>query len=335
MAAGPAHSDSAPGARQQEFVTRDPEEAHAFLCDVYVDNTMRISGGRDGFTMRHMHRYAGPLSTATLLHTMSVQHDAQPLGYLLLGRVRRGRFERDTEGESLRAGRDDVFIIAAPDRPYVARWDKVDLQLTVIDQSLLADVAGRELDVSREVDLRPAAPGHARYLNAVLDLLTDKLLADPEVPADPLLTGSAARMLTSAVAATFFPGAAEPTRPHDRTDATPTAVRRAVAFIDSRAHTDIGVTDIAESVRVSPSALRLAFRRHLDTTPGAYLRRVRQERARDELRRAGLNRGIAVGGVGGPAVGGAADRWMLPTQARYSLRHDGAVGVPAGEVSRD
>jgi len=91
-------------AMQEDFSTADPEEAHAFMRAVYTENTMRIAGSRDGFRMRHTVAGAGSLSVAVLTHTMSVEHVAQPLGYPLVGRVLRGKIERETDGETVRAG---------------------------------------------------------------------------------------------------------------------------------------------------------------------------------------------------------------------------------------
>ena len=109
---------------------------------VYTENTMRIAGSRDGFRMRHTVAGAGSLSVAVLTHTMSVEHVAQPLGYPLVGRVLRGKIERETDGETVRAGLGDVFLVAQPDRPYTVRWDDVGLQLIQVSPAVLAEVAG-------------------------------------------------------------------------------------------------------------------------------------------------------------------------------------------------
>ncbi len=69
----------------------------------------------------------------------------------------------------------------------------------------------------------------------------------------------------------------------DSLDGTSLAVRRAVAFIDAHAHTDITLVDIAAAAYVTPRALQYGFRRRLDTTPMAYLRTVRLHHARAEL----------------------------------------------------
>nr|WP_261768696.1 helix-turn-helix transcriptional regulator [Rhodococcus sp. B10] len=43
------------------------------------------------------------------------------------------------------------------------------------------------------------------------------------------------------------------------------------------------MSDIAESIYVSPRSLQYMFRKHLDTTPTEYLRRVRLHQAHLEL----------------------------------------------------
>ncbi len=56
-----------------------------------------------------------------------------------------------------------------------------------------------------------------------------------------------------------------------------------MTFIDEHAHQDISTADIAAAAHVTIRAVQLAFRRHLDTTPLEYLRRVRLDRAHQEL----------------------------------------------------
>jgi len=60
-------------------------------------------------------------------------------------------------------------------------------------------------------------------------------------------------------------------------------VRRAVAYMDSHLADAITMEDVAAAARVSPRGLHAGFRRHLDTTPIAYLRRARLTEAHREL----------------------------------------------------
>ena len=147
-------------AMRDEFITADPEEAHAFLREVYTENTMRIAGSRDGFRMRHTATDAGSFSVAVMTHTMAVEHEAQPLGYPLVSRVVRGKIERETDGETVRAGHGDMFLAAQPDRPYTVRWDNVGLQLIRVSPAVLAEVVGRG-KAATSLHCRPMTPAHS------------------------------------------------------------------------------------------------------------------------------------------------------------------------------
>jgi transcriptional regulator GlxA family with amidase domain len=78
------------------------------------------------------------------------------------------------------------------------------------------------------------------------------------------------------------------------------------------------VAEIARAASVTPRAVQLAFRRHLDTTPTAYLRRVRLEQAHRQLRDATPGDGITVAEV--------AARWGF-TPSRFTERYRAAYGV--------
>ncbi|GAA4676816.1 helix-turn-helix transcriptional regulator [Frondihabitans cladoniiphilus] len=64
-------------------------------------------------------------------------------------------------------------------------------------------------------------------------------------------------------------------------------LRHAVEFMHSHAHLPITPTEIADDAGLSLRGLQVAFSRHLDVTPTDYLRGIRYERARDDLRNLG------------------------------------------------
>jgi len=64
----------------------------------------------------------------------------------------------------------------------------------------------------------------------------------------------------------------------------PARLRRALDFIDANAHRPIELADIAQAANISTSALLRQFRARLGQSPGAFLRQVRLDRARAELR---------------------------------------------------
>jgi transcriptional regulator GlxA family with amidase domain len=144
------------------------------------------------------------------------------------------------------------------------------------------------------------------------------LLADPEATAAPLVIGQAARLLAATALAIFPNTPLTGTASSDRRDACPETVRRAVSFIEAHASQDITVTDIAVAAFVTRRAVQLAFRRHLDTTPMAYLRRVRLENAHRDLQAADPAR---------ETVTAIAYRWGF-SASRFAARYRQAYGLP-------
>jgi transcriptional regulator GlxA family with amidase domain len=104
----------------------------------------------------------------------------------------------------------------------------------------------------------------------------------------------------------------------DRFDSSPATLRRAVAFIDEHAGRDLTVADIAAASFVTVRAVQLAFRRHLDVTPMEYLRRVRLDRAHQDLRAADPAR---------ESVTAVAYRWKFASASRFTAYYRGIYGV--------
>jgi transcriptional regulator GlxA family with amidase domain len=103
------------------------------------------------------------------------------------------------------------------------------------------------------------------------------------------------------------------------------AVRRAAAFIDAHASQPITLADIAAAAGVTGRALQYAFRRHYDTTPTGYLRRIRLERARQELLAADPAR---------ESVTAVAYRWGFVSPGQFSAAYRQAYGVTPDQTLR-
>jgi transcriptional regulator GlxA family with amidase domain len=97
----------------------------------------------------------------------------------------------------------------------------------------------------------------------------------------------------------------------------PATVRRMVAYIDAHLDQPLSVVDIARAACVTPRAVQLAFRRHLDTTPMTYVRRARLEQAHRQLRDSTLNDGVTVTAV--------ATRWGF-TPSRFAQHYRATYG---------
>ena len=78
---------------------------------------------------------------------------------------------------------------------------------------------------------------------------------------------------------------------------------------------------------MTPRAVQLAFRRHLDTTPLAYLRRVRLHHAHQGLAQASPRNGTTVTAI--------AYRWGFTSPSRFAAAYRAVYGVsPSDTLSR-
>lgn len=301
------------------FRTRDPEKAHAFLAATYAANKMRMQGCREEFALAHDHRGAGSLDRAVLTYRMPVHHEVEPLGRLLVARVVDGRLERTTSGETHRFTAGDVFLVAAADRPYAIRWEDVTIELMNVDLGVLAEVADQTATRRRPAPRFTATTARTeragRQLSRVMDLVSGHLTQDEQVPA--ILADSTARTLGAAVLSTFA---------NTLVDEPPAAavspdrrvVRLASEHIEGGAHRPMSVREIAEAAHVAPRTLQLAFRRHLGMTPTEYLRRVRLDRAHQELLDADPGAGATVTDI--------ALRWGFHHPSRFAATYRRTYG---------
>jgi transcriptional regulator GlxA family with amidase domain len=93
----------------------------------------------------------------------------------------------------------------------------------------------------------------------------------------------------------------------------PQTLRRALAFIDEHAAETISLTEIAHAAGLSSRGLQATFRRNLNTTPLAYLRAVRLERAHRDL--------VEAEPEAGPNVAKVAARWGFNHLGRFATAY--------------
>jgi transcriptional regulator GlxA family with amidase domain len=90
------------------------------------------------------------------------------------------------------------------------------------------------------------------------------------------------------------------------------SLRQAVEFVHASAHLPVTSADVARHAGLTARGLQQAFARHLETTPTEYLRAVRLDRVREELRSAS------------PEVTSVADvarRWAFAHLGRFSAAY--------------
>ncbi|MGI5521325.1 helix-turn-helix transcriptional regulator [Micromonospora sp. CA-259024] len=316
---------TSPPVRTQQFDSRDPAAIHRFLSTMY-DPRLRIHS-RNGYRLTHRRVDTGSFAIATTRQTGQLDIGASALGGLVIGRAHTARVDRACAGSTNRFGPGDVFLVTRPEAPCTARWQPGEVELCVLDLSVLAQVAtaapARRPGQIRFTDLGPADAALARQWRNTTSFISEVVLNNPTTSAQPLVIGNAARMLAAA-ALMVFPNTAftEPTNA-DRHDANTATLRRAIAFVEEHAGRDISAADIAGAAGVSLRAVQLAFRRHLGTTPMAYLRRIRLGRAHNDLVRADPGR---------ETVSAIASRWGFASHSRFTARYHASYGVPPRET---
>ncbi|EMD21692.1 helix-turn-helix transcriptional regulator [Amycolatopsis azurea] len=308
-----------------EFSTTDPEQARALIAEAYRDNRLRVRGSVENYRFEHDRCDLGDVHFDFLHNTLTTEVVVQPLGRMVLLRVLDGVLEIDDGLSDRRFGPGDVFAGPHPGHDYRTGLHRARLQVTGIDLALFTGVdPAQDGGAIERLSYEPVSIVKAQRWRRTVEYVTG-LFSEPGVENGPLVLGAAGRLMAAVALDTFIAGEGEE-RPCDRRDAVPDTVRRGIAFLEANPDLDLGVADVARACRVSVRALQLAFRRHLDTTPMAYLRRVRLDRARAELR-------DAEPGAAGTITRVAA-KWGFLDGSRFSAHYRAAFGESPSQTLR-
>ncbi|WP_030299503.1 helix-turn-helix domain-containing protein [Streptomyces katrae] len=311
-----SHADPSDG---HSFRTTEVDVARDWLKAAY-GTSLRMKTPAPHSSFRYARTNAGPVSLSTLALPTEYAYATRPLGAVAVTHVVGGRMVGECADDVTEAGPGDVLAISQPHLPYAGRVFAAELRAVTVPIALVEEVAGRPpghtarpLRFSR---FTPVSKAMADQWKRTVGYVEESVLALPE-GGERLVVDAAARMLAAVLLAAF------PTDAHpdpvlaDTRDATPQTVRRAVAFMESQPDGEIGLADMAAAAGVTPRALQYAFRSHLDTTPMAYLRRVRLALARADLVAADPAR---------DTVTAIAHRWGFHHQGRFSAAYREAYG---------
>lgn len=291
----------------------DLDAAQEVLSAAY--GTMRIDGGSERSWMRMASQLLGPIRFDEVGGRIAMEVTSEPQHSYFFGHLDGGRVHYRADGEERLVAPGEVFLTARPGVAYRAAIDDPQAMLVVVDQSVVDGVVeGACFSGCGAVSHRAAASWRSTCVH-----LRDEVL--PVFEHEPLVVANATRLLVATTLATF-PHSTPEERAADRRDAHPLTVRRAIAFIEDNAAKDITVADIAHAARVSIRAIQLAFRRHLDTTPMAYLRRVRLSCAHADLR------------AGNDSVTAIAARWGYARPSVFAAHYRAAYGVSPSRTLR-
>lgn len=312
-----------PGPQRHEFSTTDPELAREFLNQTY--GMQVLVSNREGMTrLAATVTDAGPFTVSDMTLPGDLTFGITGSDTVSIDTVIAGTVQVDRAKDTNRYQPGDVMLGSWPQASFTSRTHRVRGRALTLPVSLLYTVAGRAPSAPlRFVSPRPAsAADRTRWTSATGYI--DTLLASPAA-ASPLIIGSAARLLAATVLVAFPNSWDTDPAARDRTDASTATLRLAIAFIDEHAARDISVADVAAAAHVTIRAVQIAFRRHYGTTPAGYLRRVRLDRARQDLLAADPAR---------ESVTAVAYRWGFASPGQFTAAYQQAYGVTPDQTLR-
>ncbi|MER7951922.1 AraC family transcriptional regulator [Streptomyces sp. NPDC096079] len=300
--------------KELDFDSSSMEATEHFLSSAYTP--MRVGGRAASTRTRVVRHAAGGLVVDRLSFDYTMAYDAGCLNRVCLVTMAEGTLVDTTGGAEEVFGPGDTFLIAPHDRPYSGEVRGARYTITMFDPALLGQVSAAAGPVAL-TGARAVSSDANRLLGSAVAHVRDHVLTGPDVDAHPMLVSHAARYLASATLRALPHTSLGADAHVDGRDSTSRTLRAAVAYIEANADRDITLADIAASIPVTPRAVQYAFARHLDTTPLAYLRRVRLALAHADLQAAE---------PGSTTVTSVAMRWGFGHPGRFAAAYRAAYG---------
>jgi AraC-like DNA-binding protein len=302
------------------LLTSDPGVAHAWLGTTYPGYLPEESNSRRNFLFQAVHEQAGRSGMTWLRYSMSADNNVAPDVMLVV--------LPSTGAMKVRLGREEVAVPAGapvllPARQAVSvLWADTEAACVCLNtddvERVAVETTGLDSPALRFTGLRPMLPGLARRWNDTMQAVTRAVLQNRSTTAGPVLTGQLAQRLAEAVLDTFPSTLLASHRRIPPDHATPAVVRRAVDFIDANAERELTTSDIAAAAGIGPRGLQAAFQRHQDSTPTAYVRRVRLDRAHREF--------VDSDPADRDTVPAVAARWGFARPSAFVAAHQQAYG---------
>jgi AraC-like DNA-binding protein len=316
-------SSPEPTTSTRNVVTKDLHVAHDWLEAVFADYQPEESNSGRDFRFRGRHLPLGDSGVlAQLRYSLSADNNVSNSEVLVV---------QPFDGSmKVSLGHDEEVVPAGTPVLFPAHqvvsvlWadtgaDCIGVRAAEVER-VATETTGLETVPLRFTGLRPMSPALGLRWNDVVRDVVDALLRQPGGRSSPLVAAQLTRRLAAAALETFPSTTLASRRRMPPDHAAPPVVRRAVDFIEANADRDISLSEIAGASGISARGLQAAFLRHRDTTPTAYARRVRMERAHRELEAADPGDPHAARSI--PA------RWGFGDRRRFAADRLRAYGHP-------
>ncbi|MEN2741705.1 AraC family transcriptional regulator [Microbacterium sp. X-17] len=303
--------------------TTDSEYAMAVLNDMYSGVEMEPHPEKFGLDLSAVgdERFA-------ILHeqwTSSGRFQMEPQPIVIVVEVTEGAWDCSIGRTPVDTTRPSLFPAAAAD----ASWqDSFTVNGTQLDARQINTFAA---DHFATPGLRVAFTGSApvsmslqRSWEATTAFVRDNVVTEEALLSNDLIRDRAFEILISCLLVTFPNNTLDLPAGHDGARALPAAVRRAIGYMEEHLSEPIRLEDLAGAARLSPRGLQDVFLRILGTSPTRYLRGLRMEAARADLRAA----------KPGDTVATIAHRWGFVHVPRFAAAYRDAFGENPSETLR-
>jgi AraC-like DNA-binding protein len=256
----------------------------------------------------------------------------EPLSsYLLVCQLTEGRVRVLSPGREERDVAAGQLYVLDPYRSFKVHWQPGARMVTIrLPRDLVERAAADSLGVDGQVKARftlgPAiSPEAGKSWWRVADTLQREVMEGGIAMTSRLVATNLAQTAAATLVEThrLVTDGVDSRRPGVVAHA---AVRRAVLYMEEHAHEPLTLREVAAAARLSPRALQEAFRRHLDTTPLAYLRDIRLVRAHGDLAAGTSDPRVTVTGV--------AYQWGFTNLGRFSALYQQRYGRPPSGTLR-
>lgn len=267
--------------RYDKFHTADSQAAKAFFASAYSPG-WRITSLARGSSITHRRFETDAVTIDELLVEGRMGVEIRPADTaVVVVQPRAGSLTVAGEPNA----RLDTAMIAAAGLPCALQADTARFHVVGVDTRQLSKVAAEvNGPLPQRIQFNECRPRSGPCSKAWLQALDYAITSfgSADATRHPLIVAAAAHLLGSAVLECFASNVTADQALLTSPSVPPT-FKGAVSFIHAHTGDGISVNDVAAAVRLTPRAVQYLFRQQLDTTPTEYLRRVRLQRAHQDL----------------------------------------------------
>ncbi|WP_445168794.1 helix-turn-helix domain-containing protein [Mycolicibacterium sp. Dal123E01] len=265
--------------------TADPETVAAFFSSAWGARG-RINGLHPDHPIQMSRMAIGHACVATASLPSALEFETESWPRYVVTQLKSGSLQIGVAGRAQLCRTGDAVLAARPGRPCWAQTLDAGVSLaTLAPEALLRITGDPETDghpAVRFTSGRPRSAAAAAQWDTAVDYVMATLRGTLSTADAALVIGGAVSLLASTLLHVFPNTYADAERTEQPNVSAP-LLRLTIDYIHANCARDIAISDVATAINVTPRAVQYMFRRHLDTTPMAYLRQVRLDRAHRDL----------------------------------------------------